>query len=473
MVSLEEIMNRLQSHPVIAFSLLLVFPIGLFAQGGSAPVIVSATVNYLNSPWQITISGRNFKPLGASPKIFFNNQSLEVQPDYTNQKVVAWLPSPNPAPGTYLIKVTNSKKASSTAYITIGTAGPMGAIDQPIEFNVDCANGGRLIDALDQIGNRVAKTTININGFCDGQVNLSQSNILFHAAANSSNAGIGYLFLFGAQRIRLEDLKLGKLEATYNAAFEAVNLRVDQPDGPGIFVHDSSSGILFDPILTNCHSFCIEVGSGGYLQVIRGILSGQVEYSGVTVYNGGSIDISGTVMQGLGTGLEVGAGGSAYLDSATLELGTGNAITSGGTVIMLQTKIKNNTGVGVMVQPGGKAVILSGTEISGNGSGITARGGVLDISHATILGNNGPGIVGRNASSLLLWDTLISGNQGDGIQLGDVSFMEARGTSTISNNTGWGLYCSPAPSVAQYTGNPSFSVTGNVKGEISCAEATK
>jgi len=64
LVSAEETMIRFQFRLVFAFLLLILLPVHLVAQGGSAPVIVSATVQYEPEiPWQLTISGRKLQTI--------------------------------------------------------------------------------------------------------------------------------------------------------------------------------------------------------------------------------------------------------------------------------------------------------------------------------------------------------------------------------------------------------------------------
>jgi hypothetical protein len=95
------------------------------------------------------------------------------------------------------------------------------------------------------------------------------------------------------------------------------------------------------------------------------------------------------------------------------------------------------------------------------------------ISH-----NGGRGIEARNASTVLLVDSTVDHNEGDGIWLGDVSFLEVSpgGSGTpqtlVTNNAGYGLYCSPAPSVAQYmVYSDALYVSGNTTDQISCVQA--
>jgi len=334
-------MNRLQSYLTFAFLLFMVLPVDLVAQGGSAPVILSVTVNYQSTPWQITIRGRNFKPSTSVPTILFNNEPVYVPQDCTDQLVVATLTS-NPNPGTFLLTMTNSKKVTGTAYLTIGAEGPPGeGWDQPVKWEVLCSAGGSVNAALAEAGNRSSRTTFSITGFCNEDVNIERSNITIRAADGSPDAGFNKLNLnLGAHEIRIENLRIAHgLNATDGATFRAENLRVDQPDWGSVSLSNSASGLLINPTLTNCG--CIEVQAGAYLHMNGGTLSGTSSNTagGVSVSNGGSMDIIETVIQGLVPGLTVGTGGSVYLDHATIENGTGDAINARGSVILFGTVI--------------------------------------------------------------------------------------------------------------------------------------
>jgi len=484
-------MNRLQSYLTFAFLLFMVLPVDLVAQGGSAPVILSVTVNYQSTPWQITIRGRNFKPSTSVPTILFNNEPVYVPQDCTDQLVVATLTS-NPNPGTFLLTMTNSKKVTGTAYLTIGAEGPPGeGWDQPVKWEVLCSAGGSVNAALAEAGNRSSRTTFSITGFCNEDVNIERSNITIRAADGSPDAGFNKLNLnLGAHEIRIENLRIAHgLAATDGATFRAENLRVDQPDWGNVSVTNSASGILINPTLTNCYNngFCIGVEAGGHLWVIGG------ETDTIGVLYGGTANISETVIR---KGLGVDSGGSAYVDRATIETGSGTGVSVKGNVTLFQTTISNNASGGVSVEPGGIVDIRGGTkilnngvvgigirpsgiahitdsEISGNDIGILAKSGALVAEGATISNNKGRGIEARGTSTLKLRDSKVENNLSDGIWLEDLSFMVAEdGLTYVRNNTGWGLHCSTEPIAVHYRDYSVLSVTDNgpqeARTNISC-----
>lgn len=345
---------------------------------------------------------------------------------------------------------------------------------------VDCSNGESLQIVLDQeIGYRVGPVTIEIKGFCDENIHLRQSDITFRPTADSApGAGVGSLYVAGSREVVLENLRVARgVGVGHGGTLSAENLLVDEPDHTNVNVSDSSYASLTNPTLTNCLASCIEVGNSGSVSLYHGELKGipgQPANGGVVVSEGGSINLFGTIIRGFTNGMGVANGGSAYLDSVLIEGGTAacagcGAIIVQGSVNLFSSTISNNAGDGIVVQVGGKVSIIQGV-ISGNAAGVTSRGGSVYIQETGILGNDGAGIVARNLTSLQVVHGRIAGNGGDGIRLGDVSFLEVGGFTEITGNSGWGLYCSPAPAVAQYTEEFPGSMVAhdNVSGDISC-----
>jgi len=74
-----------------------------------APVIQSATVNYETN--QVSISGSNFSPSGAPPKVEFEKSNL-ILVSFSNESAAVLLP-PGWASGSYLLAVTNSDRKTA------------------------------------------------------------------------------------------------------------------------------------------------------------------------------------------------------------------------------------------------------------------------------------------------------------------------------------------------------------------------
>jgi hypothetical protein len=506
LVSVEEAMNRLQCHLVFAFLFLMTLPIDLIAQGGSAPVIYSATINYQADPWQVIITGRNFKPANTAPTILFGDVKLTSVAGFSDTSVVAWLP-PDPPAGTYLLTVTNSKKVSGTGFVTFGAAGPPGeGFDQPVEWYVNCDADppGSVNAALSEAGNRASRTTLTITGFCREDVNIDRSNITLRAA--SDDAGFNRLSLnLGAQGIQVENLRIAQqLVAGDGASFRAENLRMDQGTWSGILISGAASGILVNPKLTNCYETCIEVGTGSYLSVYEGqlgALAGDSGRVGIMIGGGASAEIYFTKIQGLrGEGVGVGNNSFLYVDRATIEGNGGPGIYANGGVTLNQATISNN-GHGIFLEPGGSAEVMADSKILGNSgagiwinpgclahvrdteirfneTGVRAISGALVANEGTTISDNtSRGIEARGSSTLTLTDSYVESNGYDGILLEDLSFLDVSGgmvfSAKVRNNAGWGLACSTEPIAKHYRANSGLDVSGNTGGQILCGQVTQ
>lgn len=349
--------------------------------------------------------------------------------------------------------------------------------DNPITVTVDCTKGESVNQALsEKVGWRVAPATIELKGFCDEDIGLSQSNITFRPAEGAPlGTGVGSLSLFGARNIRVENLRVAREVSAQSSTLSAENLLVDAPTQWNLLVGSSSYANVVNSKFTNCqvHS-CIGVQAGSTLQLNGGTVVGQGAHIAATVDSGGSLIIYETTIRDFGRGIEIASGGSATLYNAVIEESTENAVFSFGTLDLIETIVRNNLQEGIVTQPGGRVSIIRG-EIVGNGAGLAARGSSVYVQEAEISGNHGPGIVARNGSHLMVVGSLITANEGDGIRLGDVSTMMTLGHTDLTANLRWGLYCAPSPAVAQYT-LPSGSevhAQDNFEGQIYCPLSTE
>ena len=115
-------MKQLKAYFIPALFLVMVLPGSLVGQSGSSPQILNTMVNY-------SLLGRSqstdiFQTGQLEPDRTISDQPLTVT-SFTDAVIVANLPA-NIAAGTYLLTVTNSKRASGSADVTIGAAGPQG-----------------------------------------------------------------------------------------------------------------------------------------------------------------------------------------------------------------------------------------------------------------------------------------------------------------------------------------------------------
>src|ERR1700730_16204262 len=84
---------KITSRCFMLTAVLLVSP--LFA--AAAPIVNSTLINYTTN--QITVDGKNFSPSGGAPTVLFNAVNLGPLVSFTNQTIVANLPS-GTQPGT-------------------------------------------------------------------------------------------------------------------------------------------------------------------------------------------------------------------------------------------------------------------------------------------------------------------------------------------------------------------------------------
>src|ERR1700730_11396090 len=114
-------LNNYVKLPVRVLILAFLIPSLLYAV--SPPLVFDTMVDYRNN--QITIHGAHFSPSGQPPSVTFDNSALTLI-SFTNQTIVASLPS-RPA-GTYRLAITNPNLPGTPGDfdVTIGAAGPSG-----------------------------------------------------------------------------------------------------------------------------------------------------------------------------------------------------------------------------------------------------------------------------------------------------------------------------------------------------------
>lgn len=91
---------------------------------------------------------------------------------------------------------------------------------------------------------------------------------------------------------------------------------------------------------------------------------------------------------------------------------------------------------------------------------------------AIVENNDGNGVTVSSGGSLSIGDgSIIQGNSNHGIHLRNVSVAELgppdKAAPQIVNNGGFGIFCDPAPAVAQVAGGIA-TITGNTAGAENC-----
>lgn len=361
---------------------------------------------------------------------------------------------------------------SSEIPITLG-----GSKIKPTELFVNCEAGEKVADALAQTP-KIGRVTITVNGVCEESVEISRDDVTLQGTSQgdglSCPSGNWFaLSINGGRRVQLYNLSLiggdHGLMATGGASFEAYNLSVSNTSNAGVTVGMGASGTISGSNVTDC-SRGIVTDLGGSI-----IISGsQITNSTLWGVQGNNIEMnSGSIVRN--SGWDGVFGGDITLNNVIIENNQGVGafviegtldISGSGTLIRA-----NNSGVGAM--SGGNVDLRDGARVTENlGSGVFAGvGSTIKLRNAIIEGNLGNGLnLGGGSSAYLEEGNIIRGNGSDGIFLGDISVAAFYGgTNQISENGRYGIYCMPAPSVAQISGDVG-TVSGNNAGQINCPQ---
>ncbi len=332
---------------------------------------------------------------------------------------------------------------------------------EPLTLDVDCGAGDTVADALDLAAGRTGPVTIRIQGVCHENVLISRSDITLEAAGPGDGFGAtgapGRLVeVVGAHGVHFGQLtfSLGVdevgIRASDGAQVSAVGL-VMANGANGIEVLEGCVGLVDSSDIRNMSSHGILARgahlilrasavednllgvsvSGGTLHVVGGSITGQGLW-GVSVLEQASATLIGTHVDDNLVGLFLTGG-------ATASLGSG-------------ARLHNNTAEGARVWEDSILFLGTGALVEDSGShGVAVRGGSLVVPIQSTIRNNG-------GSGIYLTDTSLAGSRGSG------------NDPEISGNSGWGVFCEPAPAVAQIQqpGYAAASVFNNGAGQMSC-----
>jgi hypothetical protein len=205
--------------------------------------------------------------------------------------------------------------------------------------------------------------------------------------------------------------------------------------------------------------------SGGNLDVIDVFDTPEFSLQGFTI-NGGLTGVfcgdlslcrfNGNTVQGSGDGVFIGRS-RASLQGDILQNNAGRGLVSNNGSLVYTTAVTIQ-GNGAGGTPG--AVVNAGSRLSGSlvsqnngGSGIrVANHSILNLSDSALVGNGGPGVWAVGGSETAFSDNLtfnlVTGNGGQGVRLGDLSFAAFAGADQITGNHlgdpfGLDVYCGP------------------------------
>jgi hypothetical protein len=284
---------------------------------------------------------------------------------------------------------------------------------QPLNLTVDCGGGQTVGAALAQAGQRASRVVITITGVCSESVTVNRSNTVLQAGSPGSglsdpSANTNVLSINGAHDVTVNGLTLS--------------------GGAGVRIQT------------------------GHVSMVNSYVSGSSSH-GVVIF-GGELDVVNTTVEGSAID------GIQAISRSTLRL---------------QSSVIQNNGFALDISDGSFALLDGNTQVINNRGNVGVTfGSMLHVGNA-IVENNAHGGISLMGGSVAHFGfggglAVISGNSGDGLQLRDTSeasSLQEGWTVQIVNNTGFGVFCSGPPAVAQIVGQLG-TVTGNTVGQINC-----
>jgi hypothetical protein len=278
-------------------------------------------------------------------------------------------------------------------------------------IDVDCGAGGTIGAALQQANGRPGAVGIRITGVCVESVVISRHAVRLFAGA--PGAGI----------------------------------TPPNPNQTALIVSAARDVVVDGLTLTGGNS-AMSLNHGGQATVRNSVITGA-SIAGLTLDNGGVVELQNTNVTGNFDGISANGGSSVRV--------------IGGRIA--------NTRIGVGLYTGSTVSLDGGALVTGNQSASNVRFGATLNTRTATIENNGGGISVKGGSSLLLGgNTIIQNNTGHGVTLEDTSVVGVLGSDQpqIINNTGWGVRCAAAPAVAMIASGGAGIITGNAMGQTNC-----
>lgn len=230
--------------------------------------------------------------------------------------------------------------------------------------------------------------------------------------------------------------------------------------------------------LTAVKGASITDASGGTTDVVAVGPTATVNVEGFTLngsvgcYSGSNCTFSSNVFQGSpGDGVTISRSNAKLTEDVIQNSsGRGLVVAAGSVAAAFDVKIQHCGSGGATAIDGGNLTVNA---VNSSSFVNNANDGIQGLAHSTlrindgvvIQGNTGHGIRVESASEASLGSLAISNNSGDGVSIGDLSFVWFRGSATVTGNlSGTDVDC-----------RPQFSATrgavGNIGGGITnCVE---
>jgi len=365
----------------------------------------------------------------------------------------------------------------------------------PISCTVNCAQGGTIASALSLRARSTNNFTITINGTCVESVDHVPSGVTLQAGMSGAtlqapSSSTDPVLGISGIGVTLTGLTISggvnALRGRSGSAFTGNNLLIEGASNADVLLNHAVV-TLNTSTIQNSADYGIDGAYGSTMFLNGGIVQGNAGY-GAFFETDASLEVFG------GAVLEKNAvAGASSQDAATVLISDGtieNNATGGGGVSGLLTghgghlrligsgtSVVNNGGDGILVQGSGTLELDTNPVVADNASDgihLTNGGNIKIRIGAVIQGNGGNGIY-VESGDLQVGDNngpaTIQNNKQNGIFLrtNSVAFFD-NSSNQIINNTGWGIFCTGAPSnplIYEPLGTVG-TVSGNGAGQIHC-----
>lgn len=396
--------------------------------------------------------------------------------------------------------------ATATLALSISLAWPGSAAAlSDLVLNVDCASGARVGQALSRTTLFDRRLIVVVSGTCTENVTIERDDVVLRGVASGSgvsgaDATKPTILINGARRVALEGLTVaGGLSGVKAVGGASIAIR-------GSVVRGAAT-----------HGIFLERGASA--EVDGSTFESNVQ-AGVNAQQASSLTMTGSAVRGNGfSGVTVGKGSHAILGAENAGIiCCGNTIENNGLDGVIVFDASSANFYGNTIQGNGSAsgrfgmialhesalFVRGGNMIQGNGSatggaGVFARastvrfgGGDVPLSDPTnaILSNFSGIQVLANSNLDLRGGVRVTGSKTSGVFVDQGSRAQSDGSTisnnglhgilvqrassvdffnaltTVTGNTGWGLWC--GGSEASYSGSVS-QITGNTGGDVNPA----
>jgi hypothetical protein len=272
-------------------------------------------------------------------------------------------------------------------------------------------------------------TTVEVDGNCVGQVNITNTQVTIEQAGGGGTI-YGVIFIAGSV-VNIENITIDGTGEGEPENGPGVRIQGGSPGGPTSFL---SAVSLIGVTVENFHDDGIGLGRGGTIDISGGAVTGNFE-CGMDLELGASAQVSGTTFSGNGN------------DPSDTEPGDqcGISVENGAVLTLSDATIESNNGPALWISQGG-IVTDQGSALSSPGTVtqpvIVVRRGSFDVSGDTITGTGQSNVIFATpgATITLQGTTVTQSDANDATALiADGSTLLSLGGNTITNSASGGV----------------------------------